>query len=201
MCTDSKFGFDENSEFIIFNFKKENVRKIEVIFKTIIDRNQIAIGDLQIFYTDSDSANDMQAPQCVAAQVVEEKFEEIDIKVSLKRNIYASIVIFNAKSVNVKFLVGYARIFLLRPRMRSWLLSVCLWPKSFLLLFNSRCISSLCFEIVGKAKSHHSLQENWCKRKQMLQTRYNFLYRGGPIMSANFLTSGFKYECKLDHRR
>ena len=103
MCTDSKFGFDENTEFIIFNFKKENVRKIEVIFKTQIDRNQIAIGDLQIFYTDSDSANDMQAPQCVAAQVVEEKFEEIDIKVSLKRNIYASIVIFNAQSVNAKF--------------------------------------------------------------------------------------------------
>ena len=160
MCTDSKFGFDENTEFIIFNFKKENVRKIEVIFKTQIDRNQIAIGDLQIFYTDSDSVNDMEAPQCVAAQVVEEKFEEIDIKVSLKRNIYATIVIFNAKSVNSKFLVGYERIFLLRPRMRSWLLSVCLWPKSLLLLFNSRCISSLCFEIVGKAKSHHSLQEN-----------------------------------------
>ena len=81
MCTDSKFGFDENSEFIIFNFKKENVRKIEVIFKTKIDRNQIAIGDLQIFYTESDAVNDMKAPACVEAQVMEEKFEEINIKV------------------------------------------------------------------------------------------------------------------------
>ena len=81
MCTDSKFGFDEDSEFIIFNFKKENVRKIEVIFKTQIDRNQIAIGDLQIFYTESDTVNDMKAPACVEAQVVKEKFEKIDIKV------------------------------------------------------------------------------------------------------------------------
>ena len=53
ICTDSKFGFDENSEFIIFNFKKEYNRKIEVIFKTQVDRKQIAIGDLQIFYTES----------------------------------------------------------------------------------------------------------------------------------------------------
>ena len=81
ICTDSKFGFDENSEFIIFNFKKEYVRKIEVIFKTQIERKQIAIGDLQIFYTESDAVHDMTAPVCVEAQIVDEKFDEIDIKV------------------------------------------------------------------------------------------------------------------------
>ena len=82
MCTDSKFGFDENSEFIIFNFKKEYVRKIEVIFKTQIDRKQIAIGDLQIFYTESNASHGMTAPACVEAQIVDEKFDKIDIKVS-----------------------------------------------------------------------------------------------------------------------
>ena len=86
MCTDSKFGFDENSEFIIFNFKKEYVRKIEVIFKTQIDRKQIAIGDLQIFYTESNVSHDMTAPACVEAQIVDEKFDKIDIKVCNKRN-------------------------------------------------------------------------------------------------------------------
>ena len=83
MCTDSKFGFEENSEFIIFNFKKEYVRKIEVIFKTQIDRKQIAIGDLQIFYTESDAVHDLRGPSCVEAQIVDEKFDEIDIKVGL----------------------------------------------------------------------------------------------------------------------
>lgn len=83
MCTDSKFGFDENSEFIIFNFKKEYVRKIEVFFKTQIDRKQIAIGDLQIFYTESDAVHDMTAPACVEAQIVDEKFDEIGIKVRM----------------------------------------------------------------------------------------------------------------------
>ena len=29
----------------------------------------------------------------------------------------------------------------------------------------------------------------------------SFVYRGGPIMSAHFFTSGSKYECKLDYRR
>ena len=81
MCTDSKFGFEENSEFIIFNFKKESVRKVEVIFKTQIDRNQIAIGDLQIFYTESDAVVEVEAPSCVAMEIVEEKFEEIDNEV------------------------------------------------------------------------------------------------------------------------
>ena len=81
MCTDSKFGFDENSEFIIFNFKRDYVRKIELIFKTKTDRTQIAIGDLQIFYTDSDATPDIGAPACVEAQIVDEKFDAIDIKV------------------------------------------------------------------------------------------------------------------------
>ena len=81
MCTDSKFGFEENSEFIIFNFKKESVRKIEVIFKTQVDRNQIAIGDLQIFYTESDAVVEVAAPSCVAMEIMEEKFEEIDNEV------------------------------------------------------------------------------------------------------------------------
>ena len=81
MCTHSKFGFEENSEFIIFNFKKESVRKVEVIFKTQIDRNQIAIGDLQIFYTNSDAVLEVAAPSCVAMEIVEEKFEEINNEV------------------------------------------------------------------------------------------------------------------------
>ena len=81
MCTHSKFGFEENSEFIIFNFKKESVRKVEVIFKTQIDRNQIAIGDLQIFYTESDAFVEVAAPSCVAMEIVEEKFEEINNEV------------------------------------------------------------------------------------------------------------------------
>ena len=107
MCTDSKYGFEENSEYIIFNFKKDNVRKIEVLFKTQIDRNQIAIGDLQIFYTDSqgfthqiqrqtepvyghsghwipnesDAVIENTAPSCVDPQAFDEKFDDIDIKV------------------------------------------------------------------------------------------------------------------------
>ena len=81
ICTDSKFGFDEYSEFVIFNFKKEYVRKIEVIFKTQIDRKQIAIGDLQIFYTESNASHGMTAPACVEAQIVDEKFDKIEIKV------------------------------------------------------------------------------------------------------------------------
>ena len=81
MCTDSKFGFEKNSEFIIFNFKKDNVRKIELIFKTKIDQNQIAIGDLQIFYTESETMVETTAPSCVEMQVIDEKFEDIDVKV------------------------------------------------------------------------------------------------------------------------
>ena len=81
MCTDTKFGYEENSEFIIFNFKKDYIQKIEVIFKTQIDRNQIAIGDLQIFYTESDAVNQTKAQSCVEAQIVDEKFDKIDVKV------------------------------------------------------------------------------------------------------------------------
>ena len=86
ICTDSKFGFDEYSEFVIFNFKKEYVRKIELIFKSQADRKQIAIGDLQIFYTESNVSHDMTAPACVEAQIVDEKFDKIDIKVCYTRN-------------------------------------------------------------------------------------------------------------------
>jgi len=81
MCTDSKFGFEESSEFIIFNFKKDYIKKIEVIFKTQIDRNQIAIGDLQIFYTESDAVNQTKAQSCAEVQIVDEKFDKIDVKV------------------------------------------------------------------------------------------------------------------------
>ena len=80
-CVQTQFGFEENSEYIIFNFKKESVRKIEVIFKTQVDRNQIAIGDLQIFYTESDAVVEVAAPSCVAMEIMEEKFEEIDNEV------------------------------------------------------------------------------------------------------------------------
>ena len=96
MCTDSKFGFEENSEFIIFNFKKESVRKIEVIFKTQVDRNQIAIGDLQIFYTESDAVVEVAAPSCVAMEIMEEKFEQIDNEVCvLVPNWFESLTLFN----------------------------------------------------------------------------------------------------------
>ena len=77
-CVQTQFGFEENSEYIIFNFKKESVRKIEVIFKTQVDRNQIAIGDLQIFYTESDAVVEVAALSCVAMEIMEEKFEQID---------------------------------------------------------------------------------------------------------------------------
>ena len=96
MCTDSKFGFEENSEYIIFNFKKESVRKIEVIFKTQVDRNQIAIGDLQIFYTESDAVVEVAAPSCVAMEIMEEKFEQIDNEVCvLVPNWFESLTLFN----------------------------------------------------------------------------------------------------------
>ena len=83
ICTDSEFGFEKNSEFIIFNFKKEHVQKIEVIFKSQLDRDQIAIGDLQIFYTERYAVNDVIAPACVEAQIIEEDFDQINIKVRI----------------------------------------------------------------------------------------------------------------------
>ena len=46
-------------------------------------------------------------------------------------------------------------------------------------------------------------QQEWPKYlpKKSAPSRPYICYRGGPIMSANFFTSGSKYECKLDHRR
>ena len=81
ICTDSVFGHDENSEFIIFNLKKENVQKIEVIFKSKNGRSQIAIGDLQIFYTDSDTASFTTTPSCVDPKNPQDEFDEDNIKV------------------------------------------------------------------------------------------------------------------------
>ena len=57
-----------------------------MIFKTQVDRKQIAIGDLQIFFTESNVSHDMTAPACVEAQIVDEKFDKIDIKVYYTRN-------------------------------------------------------------------------------------------------------------------
>lgn len=134
MCTDSKFGFEENSEYIIFNFKKEYVRKIEVIFKTQIGRNQIAIGDLQIFYTETDAVIETIAPSCVEAQIVDEKFEEIDIKVLPCRRSDALI----GRGIWGDFnyiLVGDERKLSLQSTMSKGLLPVRLWSKRFLLFF------------------------------------------------------------------
>ena len=134
MCTDSKFGFEENSEYIIFNFKKEYVRKIEVIFKTQIGRNQIAIGDLQIFYTETDAVIETIAPSCVEAQIVDEKFEEIDIKVlpCLRSDALISRRIWGDFN---DILVGDERKLSLQSTMSTWLLPVRLWSKRFLLFF------------------------------------------------------------------
>ena len=134
MCTDSKFGFEENSEYIIFNFKKEYVRKIEVIFKTQIGRNQIAIGDLQIFYTETDAVIETIAPSCVEAQIVDEKFEEIDIKVlpCLRSDALISRRIWGDFN---DILVGDERKLSLQSTMSKGLLPVRLWSKRFLLFF------------------------------------------------------------------
>ena len=45
-----------------------------------------------------------------------------------------------------------------------------------------------------------SEEDKFLKLLELLGQSIYELYRGGPLMSANFITSGSKYKCKHDHR-
>ena len=80
-----------------------------------------------------------------------------------------------------------------------------IWFCSFQILFRESirmvCFRISCFKFLRENMNLGELS-NWCFESSLWLADFKKCdYRGGPIMSANLIMIGTKYECKLHNRR